>query len=241
VRKTFVPGPQARTQLARIAGVWKQGEHVLICGGTGSGKTLLARQLAQMRLDRGGSVISFIAKTQPDDTLTRYYSDWTRWKKWKARPSITDTRVLLWPDMSKMTLREARETLKGVYREALDGIGKQGRWTVIIDEGLFTTSATGLGFGDDISLLSQMIRSAHGTLILLAQRPSHLPLSVYANTSHAFVARAPEDVDKKRLANLDNVVPSAELRKMIDANRRHDFLWIPVAPGWEPERINLSR
>lgn len=234
-------GPRARNALARLNTVWHQGEHMLITGPAGSGKTALCRQIIQLRLDRGGCVVVFIAKLRPDSTIVNDYRGFVRWKTWKARPTITDNKIIFWPDVEGKTVREAKEIMKREYQHALDEISKSGKWTVVIDEGLFTTSSTGLNLGDMISSMFQLIRSSKGTMICLAQRPAHLPLAIYANIDNAFVGRASEASDLKRLGDLDTNLSGKELQQMISSNGKHDFIWIPVSSGGLPERINLQR
>ena len=238
----FKLGPQAREQLARMQLVWRQGEHVLITGGTGSGKTTLARQLDQMRIDAGGSVVVFVGKLQPDATFDAEYKGWRRWKEWHKRSSLTDNKIILWPAVEGLNKRDALEEMHRVFSEALDEISKIGKWCVHIDEGLLLTDrVAGLRLGDDIAQMYQLMRSAKATLITLAQRPAHLPLSIYANLSYAYIGKVQEYADVKRLANLDGAPNSRELAKMISGNSRREFVWLPVAQGWAPERLDLAR
>ncbi len=234
-------GPSARATLARMSYYWKQGEHILVTGGTGSGKTALVRYLSQIRLDRQGSVVVFVAKLQEDSTIRDYYSDFTRWKTWKRKPKANEDRILFWPDVEGKTATEAKEILKEQYRIALEEISRVGRWTVIIDEGLYTTAPEGLNLSALISSMYQLIRSANGTMITLAQRPAHLPLSIYANVSYAIVGQAREQVDVKRLANLDAGIDSRTMQRMISSNGRHDFIVISTKGDLPPERLNLAR
>lgn len=237
-------GPIAAQQLSLVKATWRQGEHVLITGGTGSGKTLLARYLDQMRIDAGGSVVVFIAKLQPDRTITDYYSakdGWVRWTKWK-KPAITDRKILLWPAVEGKTYPEAIKVMKEVFQEALSEISKTGLWTIHIDEGLMMTDReSGLGFSKDISIMYALMRSAKGTMITLSQRPMHLPLSIYANLSWAFIGKAKELADVKRLANLDGSLDSRALAMMIRRNGMHDFVMVPIAQNRKPERLNLAK
>lgn len=234
-------GPRARASLSELSLKWKQSEHVLITGGTGSGKTALARHLAQIRLDRGGSVVVMLAKLNKDNTIEDYYGDFTRWKTWKKRPKAHENKILFWPDVEGKTATEAKAILKSEYEYALNEISRVGKWTVIIDEGLFTTSPDGLNQGSIISALFQLIRSAYGTMIILAQRPAHLPLSVYANTTFAFVGQARETIDLKRLANMDVALPSRQLSEMIASNGRHDFLVLSTKDDAIPTRLNIAK
>lgn len=234
-------GPRTTEQLNRLSTVWEQGDHLLVCGGTGSGKTLLARHLDEIRLRRGGAVVVFICKLKPDATITKHYKGWTRWKTWKRNPSMMEDRILFWPDVEKLTPTEAVEVMRREFAHALDQIGKAGKWTVHIDEGLFVSSPAYLGLGSVLGMMYALMRSSKGTMITLAQRPAHLPVSIYANLSHAFVGRASELPDLKRLADMDSNVNSRVLMNMIQQNGKHDFIWVPVGLDWAPERVNLAR
>ena len=234
-------GPDARALLTQLALRWDQGEHVLITGGTGSGKTALARHLAQIRLDRGGSVVIMLAKLGVDSTITEDYKGFKRWKTWKKKPRADENKIVFWPDVEGKTATEAKAIMRAEYENALNEISRIGKWTVIIDEGLFTTSASGLNQADIISALYQLIRSSGGTMITLAQRPAHLPLSVYANSTHAFVGQAREPADLKRLANLDVSIPSRQMAQIIANNGRHDFLVLSTKDNIPPQRLNLAK
>lgn len=232
-------GPRSRDQLARLNLQWNQGDHVLVTGGTGSGKTRLARELDEVRLVRGSSVVVFVCKLQPDDTITDYYKGWTRWKSWKKHPAVHENRILFWPDVEGKTPAEAMHIFKREFRHALNEIGKRGKWTVHIDEGLFVSSPQYLGLGNEIGLMYALMRSAKGTMITLAQRPAHLPVTIYPNLSHAFIGRASELPDLKRLADMDGP-SSRDLQRIIAANGKHDFTWVKIGSDEAPERVNLA-
>lgn len=235
------PGPRTTEQLRRLALSWPQGDHMLITGGTGSGKTRLARAIDQIRLDRGGNVVVFMGKLQADETITDYYlkQGFTRWTTWHKYPRITENKVLLWPKIEGKTPREAFAIMKREFGHALDAIGKVGKWTVHIDEGLLMTSPRYLGKADDIGMMYALMRSAKATMITLAQRPAHLPVVIYPNLSHAFVGRASELPDLKRLADMDGATNSRQLQRDIQNLGKHDFLWIQTGKDTPPERVNF--
>ena len=220
--------------------MWDQGKHVLVTGSTGCGKTELARCLDEMRIQRGGHVVVFMGKLRPDDTITNSYRGFTRWKTWKRRPSVSDNRILLWPDVEGKDLKEATTIMRATFSHAISEISKVGLWTVHIDEGLFFSDTRGMNLGAELGLMFSLLRSSKVTMIALAQRPSHLPLSIYANLSHAFVGRASEADDLKRLANIDG--PNSRLlQQEIMRNGEHDFTWIKAGKSDPPERVNLAR
>jgi len=237
------PGPRTREQLRRLGREWKQGEHMLISGGTGSGKTALARPIVQLRIDRGGYVVVLCMKPLEDRTIVEDYADFTRWKRWKKRPGPHENKILLWPDVSKAKGNRDRiiEIQREIFSEAFDGINAAGHWTVQVDEGLYATAASFLGKANDIAMGHAIGRSGNLTWVTLTQRPAHLPLILYGSASHALVGRTREASDLKRLAELGGRDGSRELARRVSELDRHDFLWVPVAPDWPSEVINLSR
>lgn len=234
-------GPRSRDQLARLASTWRQGEHVLISGGTGSGKTFLARQLDEIRIQKKGFVVVMVCKLREDKTITSEYKGWTRWDKMKKSPSPHENRILLWPDTSKeSTVRGAMELQRDVFRDAFDTLSKVGKWTTHIDEGLYMTNPQFMGLGQEVAMMHALGRSSGLTVVTLVQRPSNVPLILYGSASHAFVGRTREAGDNKRLAELGGRLSGKEMGDRIATQGRHDFLWVPVAPDWEPETVNLK-
>lgn len=236
------PGPETRKQLLRLRSTWKQGEHILISGSTGSGKTALARHVVEIRHENGGHVIVFVAKPNEDRTIKEDFAGWTRWKSFKKRHPSYENKILLWPDTHRLkTSKEIINHQREIFLEAFDAINKSGRWTVQIDEGLYTVSPQFLNMSDDLAMSHAIGRSNNLTMVTLTQRPSHLPLILYGSAAHAMIGRTREAADQKRLAELGARESSKELAARIAAQGRHDFTWVPVAPDWPAETINLAR
>lgn len=236
------PGPRTVEQMRRFGRVWKQGEHVLISGSTGSGKTALNRHVIQHRLDRGGHVIVFVGKPKPDKTILEDYADFEIWRSYKKRAPSWMRKVLLWPDCRKLKGKSAiLGHQKEIFQEAYDEVIDEGNRTLVTDEGLYTVSPSFLDMGDDLAMAHAVGRSNNLTLVTLTQRPSHLPLILYGSASHAFLGRTREAADQKRLAEMGAKESSKELAAKIQAQQRHDFLWVPIAPDWDAEPVNLLR
>jgi energy-coupling factor transporter ATP-binding protein EcfA2 len=235
------PGPVTTEQLNRFGRNWKQGEHVFVSGPTGSGKTALTRHILEKRVDRGGYVMTLFCKLKPDDTITTDYADFQRWKTWKRWPSARQHRILLWPDTDKYRkIADKKALQRDVFSDALERFANDGRWTIHIDEGLYMCNPSFMGLSDDLALLHAMGRSSKASIVTCTQRPSHLPLIIYSSASHAFVGRARETADAKRLGELGSREGSRKLQSLINDNQRHDFQWIPVGPDWPAEKLNLA-
>lgn len=236
------PGPRTSAQLARLARTWEQGEHILVSGPTKSGKTTLARRIVDIRIRRGGHVVVLCMKPLPDPTILNDYKDFDRWQKWKRRITSNDKKILLWPDVSKAkgNRRIILEMQHEVFQKAIDSINSVGHWTVQVDEGLYMTASDFLGMSGDLAMGNAIGRSGNLTYVTLTQRPSHLPIIVYGSASHAFIGRTREATDQKRLSELGPKEGSRTLASRISSLQRHEFLWIPVAPDWDSEVVNMK-
>lgn len=235
-------GWRTQHQLKRLGASWEQGQHLIISGDTGSGKTLLGRYIDQLRIDAGGYVVVFVAKPGEDRTVSEDYKGWTKWERWKKNPSPHENRVLLWPDISKAkTTDEIKQIQREVFGEAISALIRVGKWTVDFDEGLYMCSPVYMNMADDVAMLHAIGRSLRLTIVTKMQRPSNVPLIIYGSASNAFIGRTRQDTDLKRLAELGGRVSAKDLQGRISQLGRHDFLWIPVAEDWPAETVNLKK
>src|SRR3990172_926773 len=236
----MIIGPRSREQLSRLGREWEQGQHLFISGGTGLGKTTLARPIIQHRVDSDGFVMVMVCKIRPDQTILRDYKGFTRWENFKKRLSRWDNKVLLWPDLKGMPFTKALPIQREVFREAYDGLSEVGRWTVVPDDALYVCSPRFLGLSSELAGLQVMGRSSALTAVTLTQRPSHIPLESYDSMDHAFIGATREDLDSKRLANLGGRHAAREIQNRVSLLPKFNFLWVPVRSGRDPEVINLA-
>lgn len=234
-------GPVTKDQLKRFGNSWEQGQHVFVSGPTGSGKTTLARQIVEQRIARGGHVIVMVAKPVVDPTILKEYRGWTRWTRMRKRGvAPSDKRILLWPKVEGKPASEALPIQREVFAEAFDILSMVGHWTVQVDEGLYNCNPMFLNLAQPLAMGLNIGRSSNLTYVTLTQRPSHLPLVCYSSASHAFVGQHREMSDLKRIAAMDGI-NSKEITRMVSGQGRRDFLWLPIAPGWESESVHLTR
>jgi len=238
------PGSESKSHLADLRRRWVQGDHVVITGPTGGGKTALARYVAEQRANRrGGTHMVFVMKFKPDATIKKEYTGYTRWSKWKKNPTTFDKRVLLWPEVEKYpSIKDKLKLQRDVFAEACDRLSDSEGWTVQNDEGFYFTHPQYLNLAGPWAVLQAMGRSANTTLMTLAQRPAHLPLLVYTSASHVYVGRSREATDVKRLSEIGGGLGSKALGEIISSQlAKHDFLYIPVVDDDKPRIVNLAK
>lgn len=215
---------------------WRQGEHMLIVGPTGSGKTTLADQISKVRTDNDAFVIMPVTKAR-DKSLTtegdnlRHFGIMREWNRTKADQL---KRVMLWPLRDRdMTGPEFTQRQRLTFLAMLDDVGNRGHRTVIVDEMHMMCDPEFIGLKKHIALAFHQGRSDDVTMVALSQRPSWIPVIVYPSVSHVYLANTGELDDLKRLAGIGR----SDRRKVIEAVSQlgnHDWLYLNptgVAPG----------
>lgn len=178
--------------LARdLARRWRQGEHVIIVGPTGAGKTWLAAEILQARWRY---IIAIISKPR-DATLKRQF-DYT-WKKAKKYEDITWSaeRVLLLPDARNLASASAA---RYVVADTLDQAYGAGGWTIFIDE--LQQLSESWKLDTIIRTLFVTARSNNITMCAACQRPRRIPAEALNQTTYVVMFHLHDEMDVARVA-----------------------------------------
>lgn len=208
---------------------WRQGQHFLTVGGTGSGKTTISGEL----LPRRKLVVVCVSKGMDEIFEGPYFSEYETIGKWP--PKSDQTRVLLRPPNQK-TIEQTREHKTVVFRNAFDTILlKTGYWCIDIDETHYMSER--LKLGGEIADLMEQGRSAHISMWNNTQRPAGIPLAVYVNSSHGVFFRTQEEYDVARLSKMANKHTHAkEMVENITRLDDHEFVYVDKSGKIPPVR-----
>lgn len=203
-----------------VARTWRAGEHVTIIGGTGSGKSELARRILPIRAH------SVVLGSKPrDPTLEAFEADgWQRITKWPPDDDVR--RALLWPPI---TARSDLDTLGPMFADALDDIFIEGAWAVYVDELHYATGR--LGLAGHLSDLWEQGRSLAVTLIVATQRPANIPLLAYSQATYIALFRTTDARDLDRLADISGDIDRDVLRDTVRRLPRYAFAWVDTRAG----------
>lgn len=177
----------------------KPSEHVIICGTTGSGKSVLADIYTAGMTER---VIKIDIK---DDTAAR------RRKKepiWRGLVENEDYEVVYsFADVQKSEYNKIiyvppfEEQNQDTYNELCRYVYDSEDTRLWVDElMLFADSA--LVYPKYLKAILVSGRSRNATVILCTQRPMGIPTICIANSQHFFVFSLPNDQDRKKMADV---------------------------------------
>ena len=223
-------------------GNWRQGQHCLFVGPTGSGKTVAARVLA----NRGRQYVCVLGTKMKDPEMDAFINEgYVRIDHWpptkddynKGRWGRDEARFVLWP---KIVKREDLRRHRDVYARAFDSMLVDGGWTIVADEGLWLSDRKGLDLGDHLAAIAYTGRSSGVTLMMLVQRPAGVPRNTWSNATHCFLWHHGVTNDTRELASLGTTNPK-EVQVAIQGLRGHNFLYLPcrAGTGWAISEVDL--
>jgi len=207
---------------------WKQGEHVLVIGRTGQGKTTLISKI----VDRRQHVAMFATKVY-DPVLKKQFPGFKVVREWK-KPD--HDKLMLWPT-AKTDLRDIKDLQGEVFQDALNQIFHDRGWCLVVDEAHWIT--TELGLGQELAMFQHQARSSGISVVTGVQRPAFIPVITYGSTSHAFMGRINEPGDIKRLAGLGGV-DAKELGKHLLELPKHEWIYVDNTGNTPPVRTKID-
>lgn len=238
---------------ARFAGRYRQDEHVSILGPPGTGKTILARELLELR----ECVIALAVK--PEDKIVSSFAGYGyRIQETLEVPTAPDgagrqvpapghRRIVLWPHAQKTgegrwrTVAQLTAYQRHEILRALDYVRRTTRWALFADDAntLTEREPPALDLGADLKWLWRNGRSAKISLMMAGQRPSWIPRDAYSAPSHLFFFATRDKGDLERLADIGAGLDKRGLEAAIANLPRHEFLYL--APRDYPPTLYRSR
>lgn len=221
---------------------FRQGDHVSVLGPTGTGKTHLALEVAEIR-----TYVLVIACKQRDplieETLERgyYLIPTTSLKKGveylDGRPR--HPRIVYWPRLpdriaSRLPdaerIRARSRVQKPLIQAALGFVDLDGHWCVVLDEG--TWVYRDLGLGQDIDAALNQWRTNRASLVILGQRPAWMGRYVLSMPTHVFLFNTGNYEDAKSLGEItgSNVQLVRAIVPRLD-RQRHEVLYVNSGNG----------
>lgn len=198
----IVPSNRPRAAPDTPAAKWRQGEHVIIVGDTGSGKTYLESKLLDLR----DNVV--VVKTKPDDIKFKGY------KQVRKFNDLMDLRT------RKFVLNSGLDPIRQHHNIAnlIHLVWRQEGWTVAVDETYYWTSV--LKMEKQLNMLLTQGRSKHLTMVVGMQRPAWISRFALSQATHAFIFRC----EGRDLTTLSQAL-SPKVVAPVEGLRGHDFVY----------------
>lgn len=208
----------------------KDSEHVFICGGTGSGKSVLADVYT------AGMSETVIKIDIKDDTFARRRDGDPLWRGLVENQDfevVYSLEAVKQSEFNKIIyVPPFEEQNQETYNDLAQYVYTEGNMRLWIDElMLFTEGAQRYPAFLKAILVSG--RSRRATVIMCTQRPMGIPALCIANSQHFFVFSMNNDQDRKKLADVTGC------RKFLEAPSRFAFWY--YREGDSPEKVRQWR
>lgn len=200
---------------------WEQGEHVTTIGPTGSGKTVLNRQLLRRR---DFVVVLGVKKRDPElyGPFEREGYELVRRFDPEPPPGEDQKKVLFVPQTDKHGA-EGRTAKARRFRQALNDIYDVGNWTVYADD--IQYMADQLKLAAEFEELWILGRSEGVSVVASSQEPVDIPLQAYGMATHLFLFRNNDLRRAQRMAELTGVNREVVQTTILQLPS-HEFLYI---------------
>jgi hypothetical protein len=217
--------PYVRWDRFRAALRLRQGEHITIVGVTGSGKTILARELLGFR-----SYVVVMGTKRRDPELYAPFEErgYEVTDKFDPEPSEDESRIIFRPRMGtpdeKGRARQ-RDAFQGMLFEAYEA----GGWTIYADELVRITST--LKLATTMEEFWTGGRTEKLTVVGATQFPVYVPLAAFDQATHLFLFNNSDRNRVNRMAEFTgrNIVMA---RHLIPRLPEHEFLYVNTRTGY---------
>lgn len=200
---------------------WEPGQHVLIVGPTGSGKTVAAQDMLLLK-----KYVVAIATKSKDKSLDGY-KGFTKRSNWP--PDFHERKILYWK--KPKALGDFTEQQIGIYQVLAD-VYKRGGWTVYFDDLIYVTNT--LHLKEPIKMFYTQVRSQGVSIVSSLQRPFWAPLEAVSQSTYALVFAAHDRHDVRRLAE-GLSIDYQELLTAIRDLQPYEFIFLRT--GKQPIKI----
>ena len=195
---------------------WKHGEHMLIIGATGTGKTYA---LTDMVINRPYTIV--VCTKGTDETLVKRLLSKRHWVRFR---SITDferrkrwqRNIVFWPDIPTL---EHVDDLIPQLAALLNYCYTDKHWTIVIDDAEHVSER--LQQRQRLQDMLQISRAEGVTMVIISQRPAWLPVAVYDNVTYSLCyLEADEKLDTPRFSQLARISVDRWKKLVSDAKPR---------------------
>lgn len=205
---------------------WAQGEHITTIGPTGSGKTVLNRQLL---LQRDFVVVLGIKNRDPELYGAFQKEGFELTRKFDSEPDDDQDRVrILFVPRTEKHGTEGRAAKAKAFRQALNDIYDTGGWTVYADD--IQYMADQLKLNPEFEELWMLGRSEGVSVVASSQEPVNIPVMAYGMATHLFLFKNPDLYRAKRMAELTGINREITEQTILKLPE-HEFLYINKKTG----------
>lgn len=215
---------------------WYAGEHVILLGPAGRGKTYLAARILPLR--RYVVAIDIKGGKDPSLSLDRLdgFVNTSTWPHPKERKLVQQgpLRLRLAPPNDRP---EQLPAMRATVRSCLTDVYVRGGWSVYLDEcRVVVDPRAGMGLGREVENLILVKRFEGVSVITASQAPRWIPHAAYDQSVHAFFWRNRDREVVKRLAEISGGFDRREIETAVAGLGFHEVLYV----GGKDERMIVT-